>query len=134
MSVFTRISEIRESPAGSCVGYGRSSRIGEDKRVGVLPAGYADGLSRKTSGKGEVVVNDRKARTVGKISANHTVVDLSGIDDASVGDRVELIGKTNPAPVLGEKIGASVLELLAPFGSREVDRVYSEDLTDKKTS
>jgi len=134
MSVFTRISEIRELPAGSFVGYGRSSRIGEDKRVGVLPAGYADGLSRKTSGKGEVVIENRKARIVGKISANHTVVDLSGIDDASVGDRVELIGKTNPAPALGEKIGASVLELLAPFGSREVNRIYSEDLTDKKTS
>jgi len=134
MSVFTRISEIRELPAGSFVGYGRSSRIGEDKRVGVLPAGYADGLSRKTSGKGEVVIENRKARIVGKISANHTVVDLSGIDDASVGDRVELIGKTNPASELGEKIGASVLELLAPFGSREVNRIYSEDLTDKKTS
>ena len=134
MSVFTRISEIRELPAGSYVGYGRSSRIGEDKRVGVLPAGYADGLSRKTSGKGEVVIENRKARIVGKISANHTVVDLSGIDDASVGDRVELIGKTNPASELGEKIGASVLELLAPFGSREVNRVYSEDVTDKKSS
>ena len=131
MSVFTRIAEIRELPAGSYVGYRRTSRIREDKEVGVLPMGYADGFNRKMSKNGEVSVNNQKAPVIGKVSANHATIDLSKIDRARVGDRVEIVGRNNSVTELGKKIGASVLELVHPFGVKSYERIYLGDHVDE---
>jgi alanine racemase len=67
---------VRRVRAGSPVGYGHSWTAPADTTLGLLPAGYADGLPRAASGQAEVMVRGRRCPVAGLISMDQTVVDL----------------------------------------------------------
>ncbi len=67
---------VRRVRAGSPVGYGHSWTASADTVLGLLPAGYADGLPRAASGQAEVMVRGRRCPVAGLISMDQTVVDL----------------------------------------------------------
>ena len=67
---------VRRVRAGSPVGYGHSWTAPADTTLGLLPAGYADGLPRAASGHAEVMVRGRRCPVAGLISMDQTVVDL----------------------------------------------------------
>lgn len=60
-------------------------------RIGILPFGRADGLSRVTSG--EVLVRGCRARLLGEVAIEHTRVDLTSVPDAQPGDEVVVVGR-----------------------------------------
>ncbi len=65
----------------------------------MLPLGYADGLVRKLSNRGRVIVRDHYAPIVGRISMVLTLVDVTGIPDVALGDEVILLGKSESCSV-----------------------------------
>jgi alanine racemase len=67
---------VRRVRAGSPVGYGHSWTAPADTTLGLLPAGYADGLPRAASGHAEVMVRGRRCPVAGLISMDQTVIDL----------------------------------------------------------
>jgi alanine racemase len=67
---------VRRVRAGSPAGYGHSWAAPADTTLGLLPAGYADGLPRAASGHAEIMVRGRRCRVAGVISMDQTVVDL----------------------------------------------------------
>ena len=46
MRLFTRVAAVRTLPGGTCVSYGCTARLEEERTLAVLPLGYADGLSQ----------------------------------------------------------------------------------------
>jgi alanine racemase len=58
----------------------------------VLAVGYGDGLSRKLSSRGRVIVRDAYAAILGNVSMNLTAVDVTGIAGVQVGDEAIIIG------------------------------------------
>ncbi len=50
--------------------------------------GYADGIKRILSGKGEVVIKGKKAPIIGVICMDSFMVDVSDIPDVKFGDDV----------------------------------------------
>jgi len=125
MSLFTEISDIRQLPPNTYVSYGRTYKTTSTKKIAVLPVGYGYGLNRRLSNVGKVYVRGQRAPIIGEICANHTMVDVSGINGVKVGDRVELMGKNLLASELGKEIGAGILEMLAPFAETKIKRVYN---------
>lgn len=99
----TLISEIKTFKKGDYIGYDLSERAFRDGRLAILPIGYWHGLSRSLSGVGEVLIGNQRARVLGKISMDMTVVDVSEID-CRIGDQVTLIGEQQ-----GERIEAADL-------------------------
>src|SRR5690606_16575958 len=74
------------------VGYGATHVAREYERWGTLAIGYGDGLPRRLGNCGSAIVRGRRVPFVGRISMDMTVVDLSHVADAEVGDVVTLIG------------------------------------------
>ncbi|TVQ68374.1 MAG: alanine racemase [Oceanospirillales bacterium] len=92
MTLSTEIIAIREVPAGDAVGYGASWTAATNTRIATLAVGYADGYSRHAPSGTPVWLNGRRASIAGRVSMDMITVDLTGHDDAVVGDKVELWG------------------------------------------
>ena len=99
ITLTTRIGALRTIPAGGSVGYFRKFRAEKNTPVAVLPAGYADGIPLALSNKGEVIIRGKKCPILGRISMDYTVVDISAVPDAHVGDTVTLLGQDGACSV-----------------------------------
>ena len=93
MTLTTKLVEIRHHPKGRFISYGRTWQTPRKSRIGTLPIGYGDGFSRKFSNRGEVVIRGRRAPIVGRVCMDQTLVDVTHIPEAEVGDDVLLWGK-----------------------------------------
>jgi alanine racemase len=99
LSYHSQIVVVRTVPAGASVGYGGSFHAPHDMRVGVVPAGYADGIPRALSNRGAFIVDGAKCPIVGRVAMNMTQIDLSNAPRAHVGSNVTLIGRDGDAVV-----------------------------------
>jgi alanine racemase len=88
----TRVVSLREIPPGATVGYDATFTAQRPMKLALLPVGYADGVNRLLSNRGEVLVRGQKAPVVGRVSMDHTSVDVTDVAGVEVGDEVVLIG------------------------------------------
>lgn len=93
MRLTAPVVQVRDVPAGSLVGYGRSHRTRTATRLALLPVGYADGLPRQAAERAAVLLGGRRRPVVGPISMDQVVVDL-GSDPCPVrpGDLATVFG------------------------------------------
>jgi alanine racemase len=91
----TRILSLRDMRANQALGYGGTYVTKAPARIAVLPVGYADGLNRKISSQGRVIVGENYAPIVGRISMDLTLADVTGLPGVAVGDEVVLLGTTD---------------------------------------
>jgi alanine racemase len=88
----TRVTSVRAVEAGAAVGYGATFRAGRRTRLALLPAGYADGLSRLLSNRGAALVRGQLAPMVGRVSMDQATIDVTDIPGVAAGDEAVLIG------------------------------------------
>jgi alanine racemase len=118
------ISQIREIEKGDSVGYGRNFIAESKLKIGVLPFGYADGLQRAWgNGVLKFYFQNQLIPTVGNISMDSCVVDLSGIDNISVGDDVIYFGEKRPIWDLANELDTIPYEITSTL-SRRIKRIY----------
>ena len=119
----TVILQIKEIRAGETVGYNRNGKITKNSRIGILPVGYADGFDRHLgNGNGEVFVNGHRAKTIGNVSMDLIMIDLTDIP-ANEGDSVEIFGNRVTIQEVADKLQTIPYEVLTSV-SRRVKRVY----------
>lgn len=98
----SQIVVVRTVAAGASVGYGGSFHAPHDMRIGVVPAGYADGIPRALSNRGAFIVDGTLCPIVGRVAMNMTEIDLTRAAKARVGSNVILIGRDGDAVVSAE--------------------------------
>jgi alanine racemase len=119
----TIISQIRKINVGESIGYGRRGKAEKPMLIGTIAIGYADGFSRAFSrGVGEVLVNGKRAKVVGNVCMDMTMIDVTGID-ANEGDEVIIFGKGLPIEEVASKINTITYEILTNTSER-VKRVF----------
>ncbi len=111
----TIISETKEIPAGSGVGYDLTYHVQRPTRIAVCPVGYWHGYPRALSNTAEVLVNGKRAPVLGRVSMDMIVIDVTDIPKAKTGDEVVLIGTSGK-----EKITATELARLAGTSAYEI--------------
>ena len=116
------VIQVRQVRAGESVGYGATWQGGTPRRLAVLGIGYADGLPRLLSNRGEAVAGGTRCPFVGRVSMDLTVIDVTDARVA-VGDRVELFGAGLPIDEVAGRADTIAYELLTGISSR-VERVY----------
>ncbi len=121
-SLSAQILQVREVAAGSALGYGATYIASRNLKVAVVGIGYADGLPRLLSNRGEVSINQRRCAIVGRISMDLTLVDVSGMPVAA-GDWVEFFGDHIAVDEVGGWADSFAYEVLTRIGPR-VERVY----------
>jgi alanine racemase len=88
----TRVLSLRNVPAGQALGYNGAYVTPAPARIAVIAAGYGDGLYRKLSPGGYVLLRGRRAPFLGRISMDLTIVDVTHNPGVEIGDEVVLIG------------------------------------------
>lgn len=123
----TRILSLRDVKANQALGYGGIYITKAPARIAVLPVGYADGLNRRISSQGRVIVREHYAPIVGRISMDLTLVDVTGLPGVSVGDEVILLGSCDGLTVDAREhaalSGTVAYEILCGI-SKRVPRKY----------
>lgn len=115
LSWHTYISEVKNIQSGQFIGYDLVERVTHVGKMAVLPIGYWHGFPRNLSGVGEVLINGRRARVLGRVSMDLIVVDVTGIKCA-VGDKATIIGRQRTAAIsateLAQKSGTTHYEIV----------------------
>src|SRR6202790_1306129 len=127
ISLRTRIINIRNIPDGAGVGYNETFIAKRPSRIAVLAAGYGDGIHRSLGNRGSVLVRGALAPIVGIISMDVTMIDVTHVPGAAIGDVVTIYGSDGehirPANVIARSIGTVTSDLLCAVSQR-VPRIY----------
>ena len=123
-----RLGQIATVEPGESVGYGGVATCDTARRIGVVLAGYADGIPRALYRPGrrfEVVIAGYRAPLFGTVSMDMVTIDLSSVpeDAVGVGAWVEIFGPNAPIERVAEQAGTIPYEILTGIGPR-VERVH----------
>ena len=126
MTLKTAVGPVKTYPPDTSVSYGRTYFTDRERRIGVLPVGYADGLQRCLSNRWEMMTQDGPARICGRVCMDMCMVDLTDLPNVGTGDEVEVFGPNNPIERMAEMAGTITYELTCCI-SKRVPRVYLEN-------
>lgn len=119
----SKVTYIKEVEEGTSISYGRKYVTSKKTKIATIPIGYADGISRLLTNKGNVVINHKKYPIVGSVCMDNIMVDV-GDDDISINDDVyiwdnDLIKVEDIANIIGT-INYEVISII----SDRVPRVF----------
>lgn len=122
------VADIKRLMEGDAVGYGRTWTAPGRNYIAVIPIGYADGVSRRLSNRGRVLIGGRSYPIVGRVSMDLITVDLGpGQPQVRLGDEVVLIGGQSGEFITAEEVAGLLdtinYEVTCSLSSR-VERRY----------
>ncbi|WP_062518729.1 alanine racemase [Demequina silvatica] len=118
MRVTASLALVKDVPAGEGVSYGHEYTTPRDTRLGLVTAGYSDGIFRAAgSGRGPVAIGGRRHVIAGRVCMDQVVLDLGPDAPERAGDEVVLIGADGPsAREWAEAAGTIDYEIVCRFG------------------
>ncbi len=122
LTLKTRVVQVRDLPAGTTLGYGRTWVLAQPARIATISAGYADGLPLALTNRGSVLIHGRRCPIVGRISMDYTTVDVSHVPQVQTGDEVVCLGVCGTEAITPEDWaqlkGTHAYDILCSIGSR----------------
>ena len=123
----TRIIHLKQVPAGFGVSYGITYKTAKPTTLATVPAGYADGLNRLLSSRGEMLVGGRRVPIVGRVCMDLTLLDVGEVPDVTTGDEVVIIGQQGDEALSAEEMATTLdtinYEIVTSIAAR-VPRIY----------
>ncbi len=117
-----RLMQLKDVPAGSRCGYGLSRTCERASRLGLVPVGYGDGYFRCLGNRATMRIRGADAPIMGRVSMDQTIIDLTDVPAASVGDEVEILSPRREDPHSVERLAALAgtipYELTCRLGAR----------------
>jgi alanine racemase len=126
MTLEASLISVRNIGPGEAIGYGHLFASAQPMRIGVVACGYADGYPRHAVTGTPITVGGVRTRTLGRVSMDMLVADLTPVPDARVGTRVVLWGEGGPSvDEVAEAAGTIGYELLCAVAPR-VPKITAE--------
>jgi len=131
MDVRSSIVAIKQVKRGESISYGRQWVAQEDCHVGVIPAGYGDGLLRRYGENLQVTINGRLYPVCGRICMDQCMIYLGVDSPVSRWDEVIVFGPREhgalqSAQDIADKAGTISYEITCGIDQR-VPRVYKDE-------
>lgn len=130
MTLKTSVAYVKELKKGATVSYGRTFTAEKDMRIATVPIGYADGFVRANAKDGFMLINGQRAKIVGRICMDQTMLDVTELDYIEPGDEVIVFGKgvmgEPTADTLAKNTDTINYEVVCLVGKR-VPRIYYRD-------
>ena len=130
MALRSHISFLKTVTEPTPVSYGCTYVAQPGTRVATVSAGYADGVNRLLSNRGQVLVRGVRCPIIGRVCMDQFMIDVTGVPEAQVGDTVTIFGRDGDEEITADDvadlvgtIGYEVTCLVTP----RVPRVYLED-------
>ena len=122
-SLKTSVAQVKKVISGETISYGRSGSLPKDGKIATVRIGYADGYLRAFgNGVGKMMVKGVLAPTVGNITMDMCMIDVTGLD-VKEGDEVIIFNDQQRIEDLATQIGTIPYEILTNVSQR-VKRVY----------
>ncbi len=127
LSFKSRIIFLKKVPPRTYLSYGSTFVTEKTSVIATIPVGYADGFNRLLSNRGSVLVRSQRSPIVGRVCMDYTMVDVTHIENVTVGDEVVLYGAQGESSItvdeVAESLGTISYELLCNVDKR-VSRFY----------
>lgn len=127
MTLKTTVAYVKTLKKGSDISYGRTFTAEQDMKIATVPIGYADGYVRQNAKDGYMLVGGKRAKIVGRICMDQTMLDVTDIDDVKIGDEVIVFGTGESGEPTADTIAANTdtinYEVVCLVGKR-VPRIY----------
>ena len=127
MTLKTKVVHLKTVNPGKSISYGRKFFTTRESKIATIFSGYGDGISRRLTNLGEVLVRGKRAPIVGTVCMDQFMVDVTDIPNVKAGDEGVLIGRQGNefigADEVAEKLDTIPYEVLCAVSGR-VDRVY----------
>ncbi len=111
------VAQIKTVKKGTAISYGLTEKTVRDSRLAVIPVGYWDGLDRKLSHTGNVLINGTRCKIMGRICMNMCLADVTEVKKINLEDEVVLLGRQKNEIITAEemagKIGTINYEVIA---------------------
>jgi alanine racemase len=125
--LITKISYLKEIPANESVSYNQTYKTNKITKIATIGIGYADGLRRSLSNKGNVIINNTLCPIIGNVCMDSILVDVTHLQNVSIGDKVyiydnELVTLEDIAEI-SNTINYEILSNI----SERVPRVYIQE-------
>lgn len=117
--LYASLIQVKKMKSGDSIGYNRTTILSSDKTVGIVNIGYADGLMRNLgNGKFSFNINGVDAEILGNVCMDLTIVDLSNIPEAKVGDPIVIFDDSHSIESLANAASTIPYEILSRISSR----------------
>ncbi|MFH0772818.1 MAG: alanine racemase [bacterium] len=87
--------QVKQIKKGDRVGYNCTFTAQQNMTVGLLPAGYYEGVDRRLSNRGVVTIRGITCPILGRISMNMTTIDISHLPHPHVGEIVVIFSSNS---------------------------------------
>ena len=125
MTLKSRITAVRNLPAGTTISYGRTYTLKRDSVIAVLPIGYADGLPRTLSNNFSVKIHDTLCPNVGRVCMDMCMIDVTDLRGVKAGE-IATIWDGDLVPPAAKNSGTIIHEILC-MPSARVPRVFIQN-------
>jgi alanine racemase len=129
MTLKAGIIQVKAVPPGFKISYGATFETDNPTRIATVSAGYADGVNRLLSSRGQMLVRGKRAPVVGRVCMDLTLIDVGHVPDASIGDEVVIFGRQDGAMLHVDELAATCgtinYEVVTGISER-VPRVYTD--------
>lgn len=116
----TVICQTKQLERGEFISYGPDFTTLRPTKTAIVPIGYADGLRRSLSNRGHMLLHGQKVPIIGKICCDFTILDVTDLPAADVGDVVTIFGQDG-----AEEQNVSTYAALYPASEPEVTSNFS---------
>ncbi len=100
--------QVKKVPPGSYISYSRTYVTTKKQCLAILPLGFADGYSRLLTNQGEVLIRGQRAPVRGRVCMDQIVVDVTEIDDVTIGDEAVIIGRQGDEEITADEIAGKI--------------------------
>jgi alanine racemase len=104
LSLKSRILQVKDVPAGFPVSYGMTWKAPRDTRIATVAAGYADGIQRRLSNRGHMLVRGAEAPIAGRVCMDLIMLDVGAIEGVAAGDEAVIIGRQGEAEISADTV------------------------------
>jgi alanine racemase len=119
MELKSAVSCIKKVKKGETVSYDRTWTAAKDTHIGIIPAGYGDGLSRSLSNNHSVLIRGKEYPVTGRVCMDQCMIDLGSAPEVKRWDEVVIFGPGfRNAADIAEKLGTIPHEITCNISKR----------------
>jgi alanine racemase len=111
LALKSRVLQVKEVPAGFPVSYGMTWAAPRATRIATVACGYADGIQRRLSNRGHMLVRETVVPIVGRVCMDLIMLDVGRVAGVAAGDEVVIIGRQGDAEISADTV-ADLLETI----------------------
>jgi alanine racemase len=127
MALKARIIHLKKVPVGFKVSYGGTHETQRPTTIATVPVGYADGLNRQLSNRGQMLVHGQRVPIIGRVCMDLTMLDVGGIENVQIGDEVVIFGQQGNETLSVDEMAALLntinYEIVSTITAR-IPRIY----------